>query len=112
MLAQEGMAGASAPAVSFGTRVAPEGMCENVRSALGRNLPCVKLSRPHGATLSVAAGGPSLGDTYKDLTGYIGAVNGSLAFLMDKGVLPDACAVLDPGEQMADIVPADRRVRY
>jgi hypothetical protein len=46
------------------------------------------------------------------MKGYVGAVNGSLAFLMDRGVLPDACAVVDPGPQMADIVTADPRVRY
>jgi len=110
---QDEMAGAEPPAIStLTTRVAPEVMLDQVRSSLSRDLPSVKLCKPHGATLCVAGGGPSLSDTYRELSGYIGAVNGSLAFLLDKGVVPDACAVLDPGPQMADIVPAEPRVRY
>jgi hypothetical protein len=93
-------------------RVPPEIMCENMRSALSRGLPEVKVCKPHGTVLSVAGGGPSLDDTWPDLTGYIAAVNGSLQFLLDRGVVPNACAVLDPGDHMAGIVAADPRVRY
>lgn len=100
------------PALSLFTKIDPEQMCENARSSLARKLPLVDICKPHGATLCIAGGGPSLEDTYKEMKGYIGAVNGSLGFLMDRGVLPNACAVVDPGPQMADIVAADPRVRY
>ena len=89
-----------------------EVMLEHMRSAHGRGLPDVKPCKVHDNILSVAAGGPSLEDTYTELEGYIAAVNGSQAFLRGKGVLPDACAVLDPNAHMTDIIEADKRVRY
>ena len=89
-----------------------EAVFENMRSALGRDLPEVVPCKVHGNTLSVAGGGPSLEDTFGDLEGYIAAVNGSQAWLKDRDILPDACGVLDPGDHMADIIDADRRVRY
>jgi hypothetical protein len=87
-------------------------LLRNVRSALDRGLPTLAGCRAHGATLSVAAGGPSLADTYQHLTGQIAAVNGSCGWLIDHGVIPNLCGVLDPGEHMADVIRADRRVRY
>lgn len=70
--------------------------------------PC----RAHGHTLSIVGGGPSLADTYKDLTGYIVAINGSLKWLLDRGVVPYACGVLDPGDHIADALVAEPRVRF
>jgi hypothetical protein len=90
--------------------VAPAKMLDNMRTNSARGLKELEPCRPHPALMSVAAGGPSLADTYKDLAGYIVAVNGSLGFLLEKGIVPDACAVLDPGEHMS--VVADKRVRY
>jgi len=84
----------------------------NMRSALKRDLPRVGYRKRHNHTLSVAAGGPSLEDTVGDLTGYIAAVNGSQGWLKDRDILPDACGICDPHERMADIIDADRRVRY
>lgn len=91
---------------------APGRMLENMRSALARGLPEVVGCRPHGHILSVAGGGPSLADTRGSLTGFIAAVNGSLGYLLDMGVLPHLCGILDPGAHMPDVITADRRVRY
>lgn len=84
----------------------------NMRLAIKRDLPEVRLCKRHAHTLSVAAGGPSLEDTVGELDGYIVAVNGSQKWLKDRGVLPDACGICDPSEHMADIIDVDRRVRY
>lgn len=89
-----------------------ERMCENMRSSLARGLPELKRCRLHRTKLSVAGGGPSLSDTCSKLDGYIAAVNGSLRFLLERGIVPNACGVLDPGPHMADVIVADRRVRY
>ena len=90
-------------------------MLENMRAAIARKLPEATACKPHGLTLSVAAGGPSLADTYQELDGYIAAVNGSLAFLMDREKKPDAsycCGIMDAGEHIADMIVADSQVRY
>lgn len=87
-------------------------MLDNMRLNCQRGLRELEPCRPHPTLMSVAAGGPSLADTYEDLIGYIVAVNGSLGFLLERGIVPNACAVLDPGDHMAENLVADRRVRY
>lgn len=92
--------------------VSAEKMLDNMRVNLARGLKSLAVCRPHPTLMSVAAGGPSLDDTCKDLSGYIVAVNGSLKFLLDRGVIPHACAVLDPSDHIAAGLVADSRVRY
>lgn len=90
----------------------PEELLENVRSSVARNLPRVIQCHPHDAVLSIAGGGPSLADTYRDMGGYVAAINGSLAFLLDKNVVPNMCGICDPSPHIADLVVADKRVTY
>lgn len=92
--------------------VSDDDLLANVRAALERGLPVVKSYPAHDHILSVAAGGPSLEDTWQDLKGVVVAVNGSLKFLMDRGVKPWGVAVMDPGKQMKDIVPRVEGVKY
>ena len=95
--------------------VPAERMLQNMRSAIARNLPQVSVCKAHGLTMSVAGGGPSLADTYKELDGFICAVNGSLKFLLDREIKPGAsyaCGICDAGEHIADMIVADSRVRY
>lgn len=94
--------------------VSPEQMVENMRSALSRGLREVVPCKPTGYSLAVAAGGPSLHDTYTQIADatHVAAVNGSLGFLLGKGIVPTWCGVLDSNAHMADIVEADPRVRY
>ena len=95
--------------------VPAERMLANMRSSIARGLPLVTPCKPHGLTLSVAGGGPSLEDTYQDLDGFICAVNGSLKFLLDKGTKEGcsyACGIMDAGEHIADLIVADPEVRY
>lgn len=77
---------------------------EHVLSAMGRGLPEVKPARSHGRVMSIAAGGPSLADTWCDLTGTVVAVNGSLSYLLKRGVKPWACGAFDPNERVVDLI--------
>lgn len=91
----------------------PEQLLNNVRYALTLGLPEVKHhSAAHDGILAIAGGGPSLADTYKDLTGYVAAVNGSLSYLLDKGIKPQMCGVCDPSVHMVNIVEAEPGVTY
>lgn len=94
--------------------ISPEQMVENMRSALSRGLKEVIPCKPTGYSLAVAAGGPSLHDTYTQLADatHIAAVNGSLGFLLERNIVPTFCGVLDSNEHMKDVVEADPRVRY
>lgn len=96
--------------------VKPEQLRENMLSSMSRGLPEISLKnapcKPHEHELSIAAGGPSLDDTWKDLKGYVGAVNGSLSFLLKKGVIPNACGVCHAEPHMADIIEPHPDVTY
>lgn len=87
-------------------------MYENAVSCLARGLPEAQRCKPHGRRLSVAAGGPSLADTYQDLDGTVVAVNGSLGWLLDRDVTPFAVGIMDPGEHMADLIRRHPKVLY
>lgn len=87
-------------------------MLANARAALKRRLPVIRPCESHDRVLSIAAGGPSLADTWQDMSGVVVAVNGSLGFLMERGVRPWGCGVMDPGPQMNDIVPRVEGVHY
>jgi hypothetical protein len=84
----------------------------NMRSAIGRKLPLASVCKPHRMLMSIVGGGPSLADTYRDLAGVIVTINGSLAWVLDQGIRPDLCGICDPGAHIADMIVADRRVRY
>ena len=88
--------------------VADEQMLENVRSAVARDLPSPALCSPHDTIMSIAAGGPSLNDTWPQLDGVVCAVNGSLNFLLDRGVTPWAVGCMDPRPHMAETLGEPR----
>lgn len=90
-------------------------MLDNMRSALARNLPEVSTCKPHGLTMSIAGGGPSLADTYRDLDGWVCCINGSLRWVLEhepRDGMSYACGIMDAGEHIADMIVADKRVRY
>ncbi len=90
----------------------PAELHDNIRSAVARNLPTVRQCLPNDEILSVVGGGPSLADTCHELTGYVAAINGSLGWLLDHGIVPQMCGICDPSPHMVDIVAADPRVTY
>jgi len=115
MRATDGGAGAAARVLSvLPPRIATpdQDMLEHVRSALGRGLPLPQLCRPHNRLLSVAGGGPSLGDTWQDLKGVIVTANAGLGFLLDKGITPWACGLLDARAHIADLIEPHPDVFY
>lgn len=115
MRATDGGAGAAARVLTMvppKIATADETMLEHVRSALGRNLPLPQLCRPHGRTLSVAGGGPSLGDTWRSLDGVIVTANAGLGFLLSKGITPWACGLLDARPHIADLIEPHPDVFY
>ncbi len=90
----------------------PEQLLGNVRYAMTLGLPEVRQCATHDEILSIAGGGPSLADTWQDLTDYIAAANASLSYLITKGVTPQMCGVCDPSEHMVDIIDALPGVAY
>lgn len=92
--------------------VPDETMLEHVRSAMGRGLPEVAPAKPHDRIMSIAGGGPSLGDTWRELDGVIVTQNAALGFLLGKGVVPWACGVLDARPHVADLIERHSRVFY
>lgn len=87
-------------------------MLDHVRSALGRGLPKPQYCRPHGRTLSVAGGGPSLAQTYPQLDGVVVTANAGLGFLLSKGITPWACGLLDARPHIADLIEPHPDVFY
>ena len=89
-----------------------EELLENVRSSVRRGLPEVRESQRHDAILSVAGGGPSLEDTWRELEGCIAAVNGSLGYLLSKNITPHLCGVCHPTIDVLDSITPHQDVTY
>jgi hypothetical protein len=94
------------------TCIPDEQYAENIRSAMGRGLPEIGPKHPHEHVMSIAAGGPSLADTWQELHGVTCAVNGSLSFLLEKDVTPWGCGIMDPRPHMAEIIERHPDVFY
>jgi len=83
---------------------------DNMRSALERNIPLEirAIYAPNGDTLSVMAGGPSLARTWRQAEGKVIAVNGVHNWLVERGMVPWACCLLDVNPDLRDwILPRD-----
>lgn len=110
-----GLAGAvQSVLAAFPPKVATpdETMLEHVRSALGRKLRGPQHCRPHSRLMSVAGGGPSLQETWQDLSGVIVTANAGLGFLLSRGVRPWACGLLDARSHIADLIEPHPDVFY
>lgn len=92
----------------------PEEIRQNMRSSRERGLPEVRLCKPHFVTLSIVGGGPSIAQTYRDIPegSYIGCVNKAHDWLIERGVIPHACCLLDPLAVLADQVTPRKDVKY
>lgn len=87
---------------------------ENIRSAVVRDLPGIKEYEPHGCALSIIGGGPSLADTWDKITpgSYIAAANKAHDYLIERGVTPHFCGLLDPEPGVADLITPHEDVTY
>lgn len=91
----------------------PEELLANVRYALSLGLPDVRVEgKPLDDVLSVAGGGPSLADTWRDMTGYVAAINGSLRYLLEQGAVPNMCGICHPTESIVDMIDTHPDVAY
>lgn len=113
-LTTEAEGGGDSPLYYLTPATPPEKMLENMRVNIARGLPDVTAYRKHDLVMSIAGGGPSLADTYRDLEGWVCTINGSLQWVLDnvEGDHSIACGVCDAGEHIKDMVPAVPGVRY
>jgi hypothetical protein len=93
------------------------GMRRNMEYALSLGLKPVHRCAPHDLVMVIAGGGPSLQDTYTKLRKpgpktRVNAVNGSHDWLIDKGIVPYSCALMDPAPHLADRIAPHRDVMY
>lgn len=81
---------------------------ENIKLQLPEVRPC----HAHTHSMSVTGGGPSLKDTQDELSGYICTVNGSHDYLLEQGIRPNACGILDPKPEIANRITPQEDVHY
>lgn len=77
----------------------PEQRCENIRSAILRNLPEVAMLPPHTNTMTAVCYGPSLKSDWtkiKRTAGDIWTTSGAHQFLIDRNIVPMAHVECDP----------------
>lgn len=74
---------------------------ENVRSACARDLPWLTVKPAHEGHVAIVAGGPSMADKLGEIRWrmsigqQIWAVNGTAAYLREKGIIPDGHVIVD-----------------
>lgn len=88
----------------------------NILHAMSLGLPEFEPDQSgEGKTLLIAATGPSLSRTLPDLVENIGplmCVNGAQNWLMDRGITPDWCVLVDSTPEFTRIVRPERVVKY
>lgn len=77
-----------------------------VLAASARKLPWLWPGDALTGQLAIAAGGPSLADTWQHAAGGadLWALNGAYDFFLDRGITPDGCVILDAREENARFV--------
>src|SRR5262249_34626678 len=98
--------------VELKTATPPAKTLDTMRVNLARGLKPLGPCKPHGEVVSIAAGRPSLADTFGEMQGHVAAGNGSLGYLIERGVTPHFCVVIDAMPHMAEIVVPDNGVYY
>lgn len=74
-------------------------MNSNVEATIARGYtPFSEYLNKYSGTLSICGSAPSLGYTYRDLTGDVMAINNALKFLLEKGVVPKFAMFWDAAE--------------
>ena len=101
------------PFVGSGCVASRETVRANIQGALGRGLPELTPFEFHDREMSVVGGGPSLEDTWDTITGsWIACVNRAHEYLIERGVVPHFCGLLDPQPILADQITPHEDVTY
>lgn len=89
-----------------GINVSEEQRTAQVLAACKRKLRWLWPGRALSGQLAIAAGGPSLAETWQAAAGGadLWALNGAYDFFLDRGVIPDGCVILDARESNARFV--------
>lgn len=92
-------------------------MRRNMLHAVSLGLKPVRRCEPHDLVWAVAGGGPSLKDTYRKLRNpgpktRVVSVNGSHNWLIEHGIVPYACALMDPNPILAERIKPHKDVLY
>src|SRR5262245_30718534 len=90
----------------------PAKTLDNMRVNLARRFNPLGPCKPHGEVLSITPGGPLLADAFGEMQGHVATGNGSLGYLIELGVVPHFCVVIDAMPHMAEIVVPDNGVYY
>lgn len=78
-----------------------ERLSKNIRAAIDRQLPWLTLKEPHAGHVAIVGGGPSMADKFgeiawrKSVGQQVWALNGTAAYLRDRGIIPDAHVIVD-----------------
>lgn len=89
-------AGKTASELETVSNTARETVQGNIRSACNRPLPWLEIEKPHDGEIAVVGGGPSLPEFLGELKGKrVIAVNGTHAYLLSKGIVPDHHLIID-----------------
>lgn len=104
--------GTSASMIIVGNTT-PEVIEANIRSAMQRKDPWLKMESPHDGTALIVAGGPSLAEelnsikAHKSRGAYIIAVNDCARYLNDRGIKANAHVILDARPENVRFVLGD-----
>lgn len=84
-----------------------------IRCANEARIPRLRAYPMGDGVLSIACYGPSLADTWQDIPRPILSVSGAHDFLIERGVVPDYHAAMDPrADQLPTLSRPHRKVRY
>lgn len=86
---------------------------EQMRSAIARPLPRLQRVPCHAGTIHIAAYGPSLRETWRELKRPIISMSGATKWLAERGVIADFHVDMDPRvNKPADVIPPVPGVTY
>lgn len=93
-----------------GSPVPSDTVLENIRQSASVNLPILTRQKDRDGALIFVAGGPTLRQflgeikARKEAGEYICTSNNTHDYLIDNGIIPDACLLFDPKKRVADYI--------
>jgi len=93
-----------------GSPIPDEKVLENISETAKIDLPIFKKCEPRSGAMVFVAGGPTLLNYLDEISArkkageYIITSNHTHDFMIEKGIIPDACLIMDPKERVKDYV--------